>query len=211
MRGERASVTLNPHRSRIIPACAGNACRSGCHLHAKPDHPRMRGERFAEHVARAVMLGSSPHARGTRRVEGADGGGERIIPACAGNASVTPAASICCSDHPRMRGERTFSQMTTSHRCGSSPHARGTRLAAFVTPCDARIIPACAGNAGLRVRGVHEAADHPRMRGERVERPVGTWTRDGSSPHARGTLQRIADDVGVVRMIPACAGNAPTP
>ncbi len=54
-------------------------------------------------------------------------------------------------------------------------------------------------------------ADHPRMRGERQQTTQTQAANLGSSPHARGTLDALHRVEPAGRIIPACAGNAPTP
>ena len=112
---------------RFIPAYAGNAPTSRANLAASPVHPRIRGERGTASMMYSDDDGSSPHTRGTRRIDLPGAREERFIPACAGNAQ----ASICC----------------ISSDFGSSPHARGTRLAQKHVQQHGRFIPACAGNA----------------------------------------------------------------
>ena len=112
---------------------------------------------------------------------------------------------------------------------GSSPHARGTHIDGPTVWGQDRFIPACAGNApGAPVISVITAV-HPRMRGERTSKYAsnrrvprfipacagnafdvfGKWrARNGSSPHARGTLPPANPAAQTVRFIPACAGNA---
>ena len=46
------------------------------------------------------------------------------------------------------------------------------------------------------------------MRRERARTPGACSWRSGSSPHARGTLPRLAPTLQHLRFIPACAGNA---
>ena len=154
-------------------------------------------------------VGSSPHARGTP-----------VRPSFATNGA---------RDHPRMRGE----------------HAEHD----FVAVGNLGIIPACAGNTDVPFAKDLREVDHPRMRGEHPSRPCRAgptsgiipacagntppivthlWASAGSSPHARGTLQRlpqaahrpwdhprmrgehhVADSCAVLDkgIIPACAGN----
>ena len=174
---------------RFIPACAGNADP------VKPDagddavHPRMRGERLISPQAISDVLGSSPHARGTRRRFWQWSHTSRFIPACAGNAAAPQEQDRRVSVHPRMRGERRSGRPFLRTRSGSSPHARGTR-----------------GQRGRQPRG---ATVHPRMRGERPASISDARARFGSSPHARGTPQNGGRLIRIDRFIPACAGNAP--
>ncbi len=55
---------------RFIPACAGNALPPVAMCGLIEVHPRMRGERATDQPADSTRAGSSPHARGTRGIEG---------------------------------------------------------------------------------------------------------------------------------------------
>ncbi len=91
--------------------------------------------------------GSSPRARGTRGHAYSDGLFPRFIPACAGNASARSVSTAVIPVHPRVRGERFTAGFEPYRQVGSSPRARGTRLATWQTDGCFRFIPACAGNA----------------------------------------------------------------
>ena len=71
---------------RFIPACAGNAVEDRRAERPPPVHPRMRGERVIQLADGRLLIGSSPHARGTHPALDLDLEGHRFIPACAGNA-----------------------------------------------------------------------------------------------------------------------------
>ena len=76
----------------------------------------MRGEHATEGLTVAQRLGSSPHARGTRRVHGQQGRIRGIIPACAGNTTFPSLEAEAMRDHPRMRGEhRYFGDLSPKH------------------------------------------------------------------------------------------------
>ncbi len=210
-RGTRGAIRPQSLACRIIPACAGNATRWGVVFPRGSDHPRMRGERLMNDTSAGPSSGSSPHARGTRVAQERQRPGDRIIPACAGNAPTKRRGWASRSDHPRMRGERRreFNDLFKNH--GSSPHARGTRLVRSAIQTVNRIIPACAGNAASVTACVIVTSDHPRMRGERYERQTLASRTGGSSPHARGTLGQQRRQRAYRRIIPACAGNATVP
>ena len=89
----------------IIPACAGNTLMVSSCATAARDHPRMRGEHATSHDLVMMVLGSSPHARGTRTVTASIPTIGGIIPACAGNTSNRSSMLSPDGDHPRMRGE----------------------------------------------------------------------------------------------------------
>ena len=167
----------------------------------------MRGEHIWLRCAAVVHEGSSPHARGTRRMLYLIRLPKGIIPACAGNTVGSSQDSLACRDHPRMRGEHSLSSSSMSFTSGSSPHARGTLLIHSESYTEKGIIPACAGNTVRIARSVVPARDHPRMRGEHLVTLPGAPEPPGSSPHARGTLIHLFRDVGEKGIIPACAGN----
>ena len=110
-------------------------------------------------------------------------------------------------DHPRMCGEHNALAARAIAGEGSSPHVRGTL--GFPAACRAErgIIPACAGNTVAYCTAVASLRDHPHMCGEHQ---VPVWVRvgrEGSSPHVRGTLDRIFGSECWNGIIPACAGN----
>ena len=85
-RGEHTKDAIDAISSaRLIPARAGNTDLS-CHAHFMcPAHPRSRGEHFLAGVIATSSTGSSPLARGTRKVSDFLSLFFRLIPARAGN------------------------------------------------------------------------------------------------------------------------------
>ena len=94
-----------------------------------------------------------------------------------------------------------------SARGGSSPRVRGTRECDIKITVDARFIPACAGNTSCRSGRTRASTVHPRVCGEHRFALCGSWCASGSSPRVRGTPRRRGVERGVLRFIPACAGN----
>ena len=191
----------------IIPACAGSTSPVRATDPCRRDHPRMRGEHELARPLVVKLQGSSPHARGARfdalRLALVVG----IIPACAGSTTTGARNPRPRRDHPRMRGEHDSSIESTHVQPGSSPHARGARLASKRRVHCLGIIPACAGSTCACLRRCGCSWDHPRMRGEHMVE-LGIFEElPGSSPHARGALYRhrpLRDEPGI---IPACAGS----
>ena len=107
-----------------------------------------------------------------------------------------------------MRGERCMLPYWMLFTGGSSPHERRTLPNSFLEGTPQRFIPACAGNAYSFMVLIAIGAVHPRMRGERTSKRQASLTCIGSSPHARGTRNRVHEIVVLSRFIPACAGNA---
>ena len=94
-RGALMGPPLKTQGLRIIPAYAGSTEIHRIRHDGLPDHPRIRGEHFANTVANIKAVGSSPHTRGALREVHRHPRGDRIIPAYAGStlgASVIRAA-----------------------------------------------------------------------------------------------------------------------
>ena len=84
-RGTQVNIARDLERDRFIPAGAGNTRSSRRRTPGGPVHPRWRGEHDATMAHIMAGNGSSPLARGTRRVGSAAQQPERFIPAGAGN------------------------------------------------------------------------------------------------------------------------------
>ena len=175
---------------RIIPAYAGNTGTLVTPRCESWDHPRICGEHMPVGWNVAVSSGSSPHMRGTRctvllgcRMRG-------IIPAYAGNTTLTLGNLIARGDHPRICGEHSTPSETPPPPSGSSPHMRGTHRNYEVSVYKHGIIPAYAGNTALRLHLRTGRRDHPRICGEHIRHPLSTLQSSGSSPHMRGTRFR---------------------
>ena len=106
-----------------------------------------------------------------------------------------------------MRGEHLTLLRPLRRFSGSSPHARGTRVACDPSPAIHGIIPACAGNTEAPLSRGGRPGDHPRMRGEHSLVRMARVAVRGSSPHARGTPPSRRLALGYSGIIPACAGN----
>ena len=210
-RGTRQGLTREPGRHRFILACAGNACAGRPRLPQSAVHPRMCGECLPAASTTSILIGSSPHVRGTPPGYRLPAAQRRSIPACAGNALDGISRKAVNTVHPRMRGERSRKTGERAPVGGSSPHARGTRQADHLNRIVQRFIPAYAGNATTLHRPHFWNSVHPRIRGERKTSDLCKQHPDGSSPHTRGTLRGGDRMRGHTRFIPAYAGNAQSP
>ena len=186
-RGTRQHVIESGSPSRFIPACAGNATARRRPHRPSTVHPRVRGERIVTVETVDPIGGSSPRARGTHLVTCRHRLLPRFIPACAGNASRPEIMRVGGSVHPRVRGERLAPLAALGMLVGSSPRARGTHRAPSADRHGRRFIPACAGNAPIRIFPIMARSVHPRVRGERTRSTDARSIVAGSSPRARGT------------------------
>ena len=148
----------------------------------------MRGEKWSCNSHGALVMGSSPLARGKVTDEQVKALRIGIIPACAGKSADLWRDKARNGDHPRLRGEKCRRRHFRRTRLGSSPLARGkgrnqlTRLRAF--------------------------EDHPRLRGEKKKTHHRYRVRLGSSPLARGKGFQTGASLTLDRIIPACAGKS---
>ncbi len=78
---------LKTGRHRLIPACAGNTVSAREVRGEHPAHPRMRGKHGESAMRERPIIGSSPHARETLRLDVSTTSHPRLIPACAGNTA----------------------------------------------------------------------------------------------------------------------------
>ncbi len=110
-RGRRCCPTRGRRPAGIIPACAGPTARVAPGYLTQEDHPRLRGADNTLEKSAAQLTGSSPLARGRRRLAAARRSARRIIPACAGPTSLSLLTAVTYRDHPRLRGaDRAWSQ-----------------------------------------------------------------------------------------------------
>ena len=211
VRGTRRLHRLLRGRPGIIPACAGNTSTIAVRRRVSRDHPRMCGEHGYHGRPKSMSRGSSPHVRGTQVERVEDGRDLGIIPACAGNTARSSPATTRRRDHPRMCGEH-FPFLFLGGVCvGSSPHVRGTPPTNTILTRLAGIIPACAGNTSPLPQICMKHGDHPRMCGEHLSHFALLAAAAGSSPHVRGTHHLQAHRCKLPGIIPACAGNTPSP
>ena len=206
-RGSRMLAARPQRAAGRIPAGAGEPRgppRSGPGPAA---HPRGRGGACLRHLPGEVGAGASPRARGSPRHARWDREDARRIPAGAGEPRARLLRNRWMEAHPRGRGGAVHSLGSLRCRRGASPRARGSRRVPAVWACRHGRIPAGAGEpSGCRLISPQRAA-HPRGRGGAVEDGSRSGHAAGASPRARGS-QHLADvRGGLVRRIPAGAGE----
>ncbi len=144
----RASQSFLINRS--IPACAGEPGFHCSILSFLPVYPRVCGGTDSEPKEISWEEGLSPHVRGNlRRGEGWSGG-ERSIPACAGEPGGADYVDGQYPVYPRVCGGTTFASMVLPNPPGLSPRVRGNLLRAMRISTMRRSIPACAGEPHRR-------------------------------------------------------------
>ena len=206
-RGAQSRRSARSSSSRIIPACAGSTRAGRPRRSATGDHPRVRGEHSPNRDAARISRGSSPRARGARGRTHVPAVRFGIIPACAGSTLAKRCRVRRRGDHPRVRGEHLINRLDTLTSEGSSPRARGARVARPPADQHRGIIPACAGSTVSHASQRHRPRDHPRVRGEHGTCIPDEPSGEGSSPRARGAPGMLRGVLGLGGIIPACAGS----
>ena len=190
----------------IIPARAGFTTKNAATWLNAGDHPRSRGVYLTPTRLRDFRPGSSPLARGLHRSGRRGRSWRGIIPARAGFTPDAPHQSPCGRDHPRSRGVYRAARSRRSVQGGSSPLARGLPLAATAALLGGRIIPARAGVTDHHATQQARPRDHPRSRGVYDHGGLHSEGWRGSSPLARGLLDRVGHIAPAGGIIPARAG-----
>ena len=165
--GEHHPPAQDPRRRQgSSPRLRGTLSRPIRSLMRFWDHPRACGEHLDERRMLAFGEGSSPRLRGTHLAKMVANFLAGIIPALAGNTSISSLVAVGVWDHPRACGEHVRFDGDSLIFEGSSPRLRGTRSICRVGELEFGIIPALAGNTRCEpVRGP-APWDHPRACGE---------------------------------------------
>ena len=125
-RGTQQIPADNHRQSRFIPAGAGNTDAINTGSMAPPVYPRWRGEHLLKRNPENDVIGLSPLARGTPRLQDFRIWLSRFIPAGAGNTVSPVKNNRSLPVYPRWRGEHAAAASKYGNAAGLSPLARGT-------------------------------------------------------------------------------------
>ena len=106
-----------------------------------------------------------------------------------------------------MCGENLTHRLTAISDLGSSPRVRGKRGLTWNQLPLGRLIPACAGKTGVKIRYSTFRPAHPRVCGENSLGNVEAVRRSGSSPRVRGKRRAVTVETLRPGLIPAFAGK----
>ncbi len=105
-----------------------------------------------------------------------------------------------------MRGDRPLSDLFERLALRFTPHARGSTDTAVSPRPSSQVYPACAGIDPTQKKLLLRSSSLPRMRGDRPHRRQSCWSRNGFTPHARGSTSPAPAHHSDHRVYPACAG-----
>ena len=129
------------------------------------------------------------------------------IPACAGEPHPGSQSSGKAGVYPRVCGGTDDTLGAEGEQRGLSPRVRGNRSRNHRRTESWRSIPACAGEPGVGTDRVPLATVYPRVCGGTKKRRQTMGCGEGLSPRVRGNLTRAQPLTGLLRSIPACAGE----
>ena len=191
VRGNQPSDPCVGHRSRSIPACAGE--------------PAAQEKAVAEAHRREVGL--SPRVRGNLHWEGCAHSVRGSIPACAGEPRQPSAGRAPATVYPRVCGGTAARKDMYRTALGLSPRVRGNRDRVRSLYAGGRSIPACAGEPRCWTAGHAAPRVYPRVCGGTSQRGIADYLVSGLSPRVRGNPAFNPGCQRIIRSIPACAGE----
>ncbi len=150
---------------RSIPACAGEAGARRPSALQKMVDPRVCGGGFHAETGRATACGRSPRVRGRLQTGPQSYWLPRSIPACAGEALLSGTDAPSARVDPRVCEGGALTSTLTSARRGRSPRVRGRRQKSASRNMPRRSIPACAGEAVVRLVSARVYEVDPRVCG----------------------------------------------
>ena len=171
-------------------------------------YPRVCGGSLAEWYPRGCRRGLSPRVRGKLNVVVGAGLLPGSIPACAGEALNGTKEAPIAQVYPRVCGGSWITPLLARSIIGLSPRVRGKRWPSALTAISVGSIPACAGEAGGRVRLLAVVQVYPRVCGGSCLPADCACDFAGLSPRVRGKPNGCAPNLAGCRSIPACAGEA---
>ena len=115
------------------------------------------------------------------------------------------------TDHPRACGANWKRPWRNYPKPGSSPRMRGKLLFCHCVSSLLRIIPAHAGQTRTIPAPPRQKADHPRACGANCANESALSAVVGSSPRMRGKPCLCCEEPAYTRIIPAHAGQTPSP
>ena len=194
-----------------IPARAGQPASRPARRPMNGAYPRSRGATDAGSASLGQSPGLSPLARGNLGLAGDQRGGQRPIPARAGQPSPSDGPAACSRAYPRSRGAtEAFAGISRPCR-GLSPLARGNQPREPASRLPMGPIPARAGQPPWPGQSRSLLGAYPRSRGATAGVAASNASSKGLSPLARGNRTTGTVRGGGKGPIPARAGQPEVP
>ena len=140
----RTKRSTGPPNSNVPRECGISHWTAGAGL-CRPCVPRRRLDDPDAALKYGARLECSPLARGPSNVRQAEGSGDTVFPALAGNTAASAETRPARPDHPHALGKHGGYSAKVVGAHGSSPRRRGTILEVLAVADIHGIIPAPAG------------------------------------------------------------------
>ena len=127
----------------------------------------MGGEKLKQRMCSTAIAGSPPRGRGKDKLNVREDFAPGITPAWAGKSRLCIVPCICFGDHPRVGGEKLWSNGLRWCWVGSPPRGRGKAEHESRKNRFPGITPAWAGKSSRHAKSRTEPKDHPRVGGEK--------------------------------------------
>ena len=170
MRGKDGNASRSRGCGRITPAYAGKSDERRRPCADLRDHPRVCGEKCSSKLFVKELSGSPPRMRGKVGAVFGKSGLNGITPAYAGKRGSHCGSDRRLWDHPRVCGEKYFTNSALKSKAGSPPRMRGKVQAHATQTLPEGITPAYAGKRRGCHRRCSESKDHPRVCGEKTKK-----------------------------------------
>ena len=152
-------------------------------------------------------MGLSPPVRGNPSGVGGVARIGRSIPACAGEPSIIAPSRYVIRVYPRLCGGTESRNSYPFIQQGLSPPVRGNRIRWHNWGEQGGSIPACAGEPDVTLPGRIKTRVYPRLCGGTRCDLTRAHQDKGLSPPVRGNPPTSRPRRGIIRSIPACAGE----
>ena len=193
-----------------IPARAGEPHVASRRESSTAVYPRACGGTARTKQSLASSNGLSPRVRGNPLPMPFVNGGNRSIPARAGEPARRARPAPACRVYPRACGGTGYTDYSEKALTGLSPRVRGNRVQPSRLLGLVGSIPARAGEPRPVVSQPDRCRVYPRACGGTVLRDPPANERDGLSPRVRGNRARRTDRAVLDGSIPARAGEPRT-
>ena len=206
-RGKRSPFALKAPLSGSIPAWAGE---TPLYPRAKvlcAVYPRVGGGNGLFGTFSVPTIGLSPRGRGKLIFVDVGVGIWGSIPAWAGETHGIPALDMAKAVYPRVGGGNRARRWAAAWRRGLSPRGRGKPPKPLENHRPRRSIPAWAGETAIQIRRRQARAVYPRVGGGNKLWLNQDPPQRGLSPRGRGKPRTCRLRLGVLRSIPAWAGE----
>ena len=205
VRSRLVFLSVAVYRLGITSACAEQTMRCRRTVAAEGDHLRVCGADWLRNEPQSHGLGSPPRVRSRRTKTTTSSPCRRITSACAEQTSHHGQAKTHSGDHLRVCGADSTPGGQLVFHIGSPPRVRSRQFELGDGTRQLRITSACAEQTMTRESRYRSHADHLRVCGADLLRPLPPAQQTGSPPRVRSRRGRARQRWPVGGITSACA------